>query len=174
MSDSKENRSEPGEGGAPPRPALLDLEIRPYRSLSPRGFVIFMAAISVVSFGAGWAFFLLGAWPVVGFLGLDVALVYLAFRINYRAARRWERLRLTADSLLVARGDEAGEQSRETLQPYWLTLRLAGPQDQPRALLLRSHGRDCEIGRFLGPAERLALAERLRRALASLQANPIR
>ena len=89
----------------PARPALsdaanptvfLDAVLAPHRSLPPAGFLIVMLAFGGLSFVAGILFVLHGAWPVTGFFGLDVGLVYLAFRINYRSARREERIRLVS------------------------------------------------------------------------------
>ena len=54
--------------------------LTPHRSLSPTGFLIFMAVLGGISFVTGMVFLLAGAWPVFGFLGLDVLLVYWAFR----------------------------------------------------------------------------------------------
>ena len=58
-----------------------------------------MALVGGFSFIGGMFFFLLGAWPVVGFLGLDVALVYWAFRANYRAAAAFEEVTVTPSEL---------------------------------------------------------------------------
>ena len=66
-------------------PTLFSAVLTPHRSLSATGFVIVMALVGGVSFAAGIAFLLMGAWPVFGFFGLDVLLIYLAFRANYRA-----------------------------------------------------------------------------------------
>ena len=51
-----------------------------------------MGLIGLVSFAAGAMFFVVGAWPVVGFLGLDLLLIYLAFRASYRSGRAYETL----------------------------------------------------------------------------------
>ena len=72
---------------------LFDATLTPNRSLSPRGFAILMVAVCGVGCVAGLAFFLAGAWPVMGFFGLDVALIYLAFRISFRRAAMHESLR---------------------------------------------------------------------------------
>src|SRR3546814_1874361 len=74
-----------------PGPALFDVELRPHRSLSPRGFLLLMALICAISFTGGLFFYLMGAWPVIGFMGADVLLIYLAFRINYRSGHLVER-----------------------------------------------------------------------------------
>ena len=83
--------------------------LTPHRSLSPKGFAVLMALVCIVSFGTGLLFYLLGAWPVVGFMGLDVALIYIAFKLNYRAARLYETVDLTPGALTVTRVQPSGK-----------------------------------------------------------------
>src|SRR5208283_2627388 len=90
-------------------PVFFDATLSPHRSLPPRGFFWVMAVLAGVSFGASVGFVLLGAWPVTGFFGLDVALVYLAFRLSYRSARQSETVRLTEADLEVQRVGIRGE-----------------------------------------------------------------
>ena len=153
-------------------PVIFDALLTPHRSLSPRGFVILMAAVCAVSFLAGLAFFLMGAWPVVGFLGLDVLLIYLAFRINYHHGRRYESLVLTRDELTVERVDPWGRAARWRFQPVWLQILMDDPPEHHSQLTLRSHGKSVSIGSFLTPAERLDLAKALRRALSDTRSAP--
>ena len=68
-------------------PELFAALLTPHRSLNRTGFVVVMAFLSVVSFATGVAFLMMGAWPVFGFLGLDVLAIYVAFRINFSRAR---------------------------------------------------------------------------------------
>jgi uncharacterized membrane protein len=143
-------------------PAALDVTLRPYRSLSAAGFVILMAVIGLAGCATAVAFFLIGAWPVPGFIGLDVALIYLAFRVNYRRARAWERVTLTRATLTVERGAPGRETKSFTFQPYWLRVEV----DHAKRLLIASHGKRFEIGAFLHPAERRKFGEALRAALA--------
>ena len=79
------------------RTYLFDAILQLNTSLKPRGFMLLMVAIALVSFVAGMIFMLVGAWPVLGFFGLDVAVIYLAFKANYRWARIYETARLTSD-----------------------------------------------------------------------------
>ena len=85
----------------PPDPPIFSAVLRPYRSLSPRGFMLVMLALVACSFTAGLAFWSMGAWPIVGFFGLDILLVQLAFRLNYRQARAREEIRVFRDRLTV-------------------------------------------------------------------------
>lgn len=152
-----------------PSPTLFDAVLSPHRSLSPQGFLVLMAAICAVSFTGGLFFYLAGAWPVVGFLGLDVLLIYLAFKINYRHARTYETLRLTPGHLLVERISHRGKVARWSFQPAWLQVLMDDPPAHHSQLILRSHGRNLVIGAFLTPDERLDLAKALRSALGGLR-----
>jgi len=145
---------------------LFDAELRPHRSLSPQGFVWLMTGLCLVSFIAGLAFYLAGAWPVIGFMGADVLLIYAAFRINYRRAHMRETLQLTPGQLRVRRINHWGEIQTWDFQTYWLQVLLEETPDGDNQLSLRSHGRSLTIGSFLPPRERAEVAAALRQALA--------
>ena len=151
---------------------LFDAVLTPHRSLSPRGFVILMVAICVVSFSAGVGFYLAGAWPVVGFLGLDVLLIYLAFKINYRQGRTYETLHLTRERLLIHRVDHWGDSTEWSFQPTWLQVLIDDPPRRDSQLVVRSHGESLAIGAFLTVDERLDLAKALRAALRDVHRAP--
>jgi len=146
-------------------PLFLDAVVYPHRSLSPSGFLIVMGLICGCSFTVGLLFFLVGAWPVIGFLGLDVLVVYIAFRLNYRAARAYETLKLSDRRLEIVQVDPSGRGRRSEFETAWLAIEMDDPPHRRSKLILRSHGRRLEIGTFLTPAEKLELARAIRRAL---------
>lgn len=147
---------------APALPARFDAVLYPNRSLGPAGFHLLMAAIVLVSAAIGAGFVLVGAWPVTGFLGLDVVLLYLAFRWSYREARRAEFIRLDQDGLTVRRIGPAGEAREWRLEPYWVRVAIDDPDSR---LVLSARGHHLAIGAFLTADERLELARALRTAL---------
>jgi uncharacterized membrane protein len=153
-------------------PARLDVVLYPNRSLGTTGFVALMAAIVLVSVAIGAGFMMIGAWPVTGFLGLDVVLLYLAFRWNYREARRVEFVRLDGDGLSVRRLDPDGRAQSWRFEPYWVRVGLEPVGRHDRRLVLRSHGRQVTIGAFLTQDERLELARALEAALQEHRAAP--
>lgn len=155
----------PKTDSAPDEAPVLDLVLYPHRSLAPRGFIILMAAIAGLSFTIGLIFFLAGAWPIVGFLGLDVAVVYLAFRLNYRAARAYETVRLADGTLEIVKIDAKGRRRRYVLPSAWLKVDLEQRPRRASRLTLRSRGRWLEIGAFLGQEEKDGLADVLRDGL---------
>ena len=146
----------------------------PHRSLPPAAFHVLMLLLGLVSLAMGIGFLLLGAWPICGFFGLDVAAVYVAFRLSYRSARQREILRLAGDDFTVEHVDIYGERRRWRFQPFWLRVVLEERPDESNRLLLASHGRSLVIGDFLGAAVRRELAQNLRTALLRWRAalNP--
>lgn len=139
--------------------------LTPHRSLGPRGFLVFMAALCAISFGTGLLFFLMGAWPVIGFMGLDVLLVYIAFRLNFRALRVYETVDLRPAALTVTRVDPNGREQSWSFNPYWVRLRLDERVGRSSELSLASHGKRLVFGSFLTDPEREDFATALNAAL---------
>ena len=77
-------------------PAIFAAVLTPHCSLSRHGFRLLMTALTAISFASGMAFVLMGAWPVFGFFGLDVLLLYAALELSYRRARAYEQVTVTA------------------------------------------------------------------------------
>ena len=153
-------------------PLLFDAVLTPYRSLSPRGFAILMGTAGLIGFAFGASFIALGAWPIFGFCGLEWLLFYVFFRLNYRAARCQEHIRMTPDAVTIERKDPRGRVQSWSFQPYWLRVEMDDPPVHESQLALASHGRRLTIGSFLSPAERHELALALRAALASARRAP--
>lgn len=146
----------------------------PHRSLPPRSFHLLMLLLGAISVGASLVFVIVGAWPVCGFFGVDMLLLYLAFRISYRSARQHETLRLAGDEFTVERVSIRGERRVWRFQPFWLRIVLEERADESNRLSVASHGRGLVIGDFLPPPSRRELAASLKRALAGWRAalNP--
>ena len=146
-------------------PPFFERVLLPHRSLPSRNFHMLMGLLGLVSVAAGVGFVTVGAWPVIGFFGLDVALVYLAFRLNYRTARQSETIRLAGDVFAVERVSVRGERRNWRFQPFWVKVILEERPDTSNRLLVASHGRSLVIGDFVPPAARRELAVTLRDAL---------
>jgi uncharacterized membrane protein len=137
----------------------------PHRSLSPGGFHLLMAVLALISLAVGVGFVSVGAWPVVGFFGLDVGLVYLAFRLSYRSARQSETIRIAGDAFTVERLDVRGKRRAWRFQAFWTRVILEEISDDSNRLLVASHGRSLVIADFVAPAARRELATTIRDAL---------
>ena len=103
-------------------PVLFSALLTPHRSLNRTGFVLVMTFLSVISFATGIAFLIMGAWPVFGFLGLDVLAIYIAFKINFGRARAREEITVTPSELRVRRVSHRGHVVEWVLNPLWVQL----------------------------------------------------
>ena len=162
----------------PPEPELFSALLTPHRSLNRTGFIVLMGFLSVVSFVAGVAFLLMGAWPVLGFFELDVLVIYWAFKVNFRTARAHEEISLTPSELRVRRVSHRGQVAEWVLNPLWVRLDQQVHEEYGvERLYLVYRGRHVSIGRFLGPDEKASFAKALNAALAAARRgvtyNPI-
>jgi len=156
-------------------PAIFSAVLTPHRSLSRKGFLALMLVAGGASLAMGTTFLLVGAWPVFGFFGLDVLLVYLAFRANYRTARAYEEVTVTAAELTVRKVNHRGRVRQWTLNPLWVRLeRIVHEEFGVERLFLVSQGRRLVIAGFLNPAEKASFAQALTGALGEARRGPTR
>jgi uncharacterized membrane protein len=157
--------AEHADAAAPLGCLFFERVLSPHRSLPPHGFHILMVALGLISLAVGIGFVAIGAWPVIGFFGLDVALVYVAFRLSYRGARRSETIRLAGDAFTVERVSVRGERRAWQFQPFWLQVILEERAGDANRLLVASHGRSLVVGDFVTSPARRELAAAIREAL---------
>jgi len=154
-------------------PELFSARLTPHRSLNRTGFLVLMAFLSAVSFAAGLAFLLMGAWPVLGFFGLDVVAIYWAFRINFRHAKATEEIWVTPSELRVRRISHRGRVVEYVLNPLWVQLdQKTHAEFGIEKLYLVSKGRRVSIASFLGPDEKASFAKALLAALQAARRGP--
>ena len=147
--------------------------MHPHQSLDRAGLLVLLVLVVLASVGLGAAFALAGAWPVSGFLGLDVLLLLVAFHLTRRAGRRAEYIELDAGGLVVRRIEADGRTLQWRFEPYWVRVDMDDPPRHDSRLTLTSHGRSVAVGSFLAPEERLELARALHRALRLYKEPPL-
>lgn len=151
---------------------IFRVNLHPPRSLSGRAARNIVIAMACVTSMIGLIFWVVGAWPVIGFLGVDVILLSLAFYFSFRAARAEERIELHRGNLRVIRISARGTRQEFDFQPYWLQIVLEQGEDEKCELYLRSHGKRFEIAVFLGAKEKIDLAGKLDRWLRQARCSP--
>jgi uncharacterized membrane protein len=154
-------------------PELFSALLTPHRSLNRTGFLVLMGFLTAVSFAAGLAFLLMGAWPVFGFFGLDVLVVYWAFRVNFARGRATEEITVTPSQLRVRRVSHRGHVVEWVLNPLWVQLdRKTHAEFGIERLYLVSRGRRVSIASFLGPDEKASFSKALLAALQAARRGP--
>jgi len=155
------------------QPEIFSALLTPHRSLNRTGFLVVMVFVTLVSFVAGLAFLLMGAWPVVGVFGLDVLAIYWAFRVNFRRAKASEEILVTPSELRVRRISHRGHVVEFVLNPLWVRLdQISHAEYGIEKLYLVSKGRHLSIGSFLGPDEKASFAKALTAALQAAKRGP--
>jgi uncharacterized membrane protein len=139
----------------------------PHRSLSPAGFRWLIRGAIAANLMIGLPMWILGAWPVMGFMGLDVWLLWFLFKRSYLDARRSETLLLTDAELVIDRVSPNGDREQLRLDAYWLRIEW---DERDERLVLTSRGNRAVIGRFLAPSERRNVRDQLKAALAEMRA----
>jgi len=163
------NGLDPGDA----EPVLFSALLTPHRSLNRTGFVLVMTFLSVISFATGIAFLIMGAWPVFGFLGLDVLLIYIAFKINFGRARAREEITVTLSELRVRRVSHRGHVVEWVLNPLWVRLdEVCHAEFGTERIYLISRGRRVTVGSFLGAEEKASFAKALRAGLVAAKRGP--
>lgn len=148
--------------------ATLDLKLMPPPALEGRKALLVVGATALVMLFAGLRFLVLGAWPILPFLIVDLGILVWAFRASARAARAYETLRLDEAGLTVSQVAADGSARSFTLEPALTRAELEELTPPENRLWLRYRGRKLAIGRFLSPAERRDVHAVLRRALGSV------
>jgi uncharacterized membrane protein len=148
--------------------------LTPYRSLGPNGFLILMVCLGMVSFVAGILFWRIGAWPVYGFFGLDMALIWLAFRLNYASARQFEEIRLSSHEILIRKVGPGKRQLEYRFNPLWVRLSIKRIEDEGvTRISLTSRGETVDLGNFLNPDDRTSFAGAMASALAMAKSGGV-
>ncbi|MDB5501088.1 MAG: hypothetical protein JWR89_990 [Tardiphaga sp.] len=154
-------------------PELFSALLRPHRALSRTGFFVLMGFICTVSFAAGLTFLLMGAWPVLGFFGLDALAIWWAFRVNYRRGDATEEITVTPSEIRVRRVSHRGHVVEWVLNPLWVQLdQVSHPEFGIEQLYLVSRGRRVSIARFLGAEEKASFVKALIAALQAAKRGP--
>ena len=148
-------------------PGTFNAVLYPYRSLSPNGFLLLMAFIGITSFVLGLMFAFMGAWPIVGFFGLNAFLIYWAFKLNYKSGLAYETIDIDPRELVLTQFDPKGRSRSIGFSTYWVRVNLFEGRDGRTRLSLSSHGNEIVFGRFLTDDERKDFADALRAAISN-------
>ncbi len=165
--DQNNPKQEPRNGDEHEIP-FFSAVLTPYRSLGPNGFVVLMVLFGGVSFVAGLLFLSIGAWPVFGFFGLDVLLVWLAFRMNYASAKSFEEVVVSRAEVIIRKVGPRKKHLEYRFNPMWVRLAIFREEDEGvTKITLTSRGETVDIGNFLNPDDRTSFAGAMANALAT-------
>ncbi|TPW27980.1 DUF2244 domain-containing protein [Pararhizobium mangrovi] len=149
---------------------VFEALLTPHRSLGRRGFIALMCVFGAVCFANGVVFVIMGAWPVFGFCGLDIALVAGAFWLNYRDGRAREEVSISRTHLHIRKVAPSGRFVDHDFNPFWARFRVARHEEIGiTRMRVSGEGRFTDVGTFLNPDDRETFADAFSGALASVK-----
>jgi uncharacterized membrane protein len=127
-----------------------------------------MGCIALVSFAAGIGFLMIGAWPVFGFFGLDVVLIWWALKRNFRDGKARETITINNHEVSLVKHRPGKQDVEVDFVRSWTRVELETDteRDLIGRLFLVSKGVRTEIGSFLSPDDRKSLCSALNGFLA--------
>jgi uncharacterized membrane protein len=152
--------------------AAHSFDLAPHCSLSERGARLFFASVCVPTFGIAGAATVLGYWPVLPFAGAEMVLLGWALKTNM--ARRFERehIEVTETEVILETSQRAPR--RVVFPRHWAQVKIRRPKSplHPGKLVIESHGRGHEVGKFLTEEERRHLAAELKLLIGGMNQSP--
>ena len=124
-----------------------------------------MFFITIPASYIGISFFIMGAWPVLGFMGLEIILIYVAFKVLFKRSESYEHILLDKDKLKIFYNKKNVTLKEVELEPTWLQVKVEDIYKNKDVLTLSSHGKKIVLGNFLIPKERLKLAKKIQYGL---------
>ena len=147
---------------------LFSALLTPHRSLSRNGFTVVMILAGGVLLVQGFFFFVTGAWPIATFCGLDLIALYVAFKLNYRAAQAREEVRVSRQELLIRKVNPRGQATDHRYNPFWARFRVDRHDEIGiTSMKVTGEGRTTPVGAFLNPDDRETFADAFSNALAT-------
>jgi len=147
---------------------FLNIKIYPNNSLSQKGFYILMIFITLPSLFIGGMFFFMGAWPVLGFMGLELILIYIFFKILFYKNNFYEHITLDKRKFNIHYSNKNKIFNTIALEPTWLKVNI---ENKNKTLVITTHGKTIELGKCLALKEKTNLAETIKSALITWREN---
>lgn len=144
----------------------------PHRSLGRTGFIVLMSLLGGIWLVTGLFFLSIGAWPIFGFFGLDMLAIYIAFKLNYRAARAREEVSVSRLALDIVKTTPSGRSEAHHFNPFWARFRVSRHDEIGiTGMAVEGEGQLVQIGAFLNPDDRESFATAFGRALSTARSG---
>jgi uncharacterized membrane protein len=157
--------------------AARHIDLVPHCSLSVRGAFTFFGLVCFVTLGIAATATLLGYWPVLPFAGAEM--VVLGWALHSNMQRRFERetIEVSETEIVIEhRSVKSGQANphRVVFPRHWARVKIRRPKSPLHRchLVIESHGRVREVGKFLTEEERLQLAVELRQLIGDMNQSP--
>ena len=147
--------------------SLIKLRLEPSKSLRPEGANLVLVILGGFGLVISGSFMVVGAWPVFGFMALDVFLIYIAFQAQYRQSDRGQEITVYNEKIEIKYFKAGTCVKTILLNKYWAKLEHLNSFNRQSKLMFSSHGKFSEIGEFLSLKEKQKLVAELKPLLGN-------
>jgi uncharacterized membrane protein len=145
-------------------PLFMDAVITPHRSLTPRGAMALIGAVTFFDAAMALMFVAIGAAPIPIFLGIGLFAMIVALVVSNRAAMRRERILVSAAEVRVVTQVRGAEQLVWVSPTAFTRVSLADGDDET-SLRLHLSDRALPVAQALSRRERREFARALEAAI---------
>jgi len=138
---------------------LFAVQLSPHRAMNRQGIRWVIALTAVLAAIPGLTFYAMGAWPIMGFMGLDVLLLYWALSHSLRDGDAFEIVTLWPDRLHVRRVSARGRETEESFNPFFVRFVVDRDHEgKVTGLRITTREKQIEIGSFLNADDKARFA----------------
>jgi uncharacterized membrane protein len=152
--------------------AARHIDLIPHVSLSVRGAALFFGLVCFVTIGIAGVATVLGFWPILPFAGAEMLLLGWALHSNMQRRFEREAIEVTDTEVII---EHATATPRRVVFPrHWARVKIRRPKSPLHRgqLVIESHGRGHEVGKFLTEEERRHLAAELQQLIGDMNQSP--
>jgi uncharacterized membrane protein len=152
--------------------AARHFDLAPHCSLTPRTALLFFGSVCFATLGIAGAATIMGYWPVLPFAGAEMLLLGWALKTSMDSRHELESIDVTESEVIIEYSK--GTPRRVVFPRHWARVKIRHPKSPlHRAhLVIESHGRAYEVGRFLSEEERRQLAAHLGLVIGGMNQSP--
>jgi uncharacterized membrane protein len=137
--------------------------LKPNNSATWRFNMMVVASLALIGLLISTFFFIQGLWLIAPFSGLEVVLLLTCLYLCTRSNIQTEVIKFSPDKVIIEQGRTFAEKSWE-YHRTWARIFVRKPRHRghPDQIVIRSHGKELELGSFLNEDDKETLVKKLR------------
>jgi uncharacterized membrane protein len=143
------------------------ITLSPNSSLTGIYRIIFLASISFICFGIATVFYFFGAYLILPFAGIEIAILLIAFYLSFKWSSRKELIYISQEVVKIEKGIHKAEYLWEEFRTF-TSFQIEKDANKSLRLSFRSKGDDVIVGDFLNEEDKNILINEIRNIIDEL------
>ena len=143
------------------------ITLSPNSSLTGVYRIIFLASISFICVGIATVFYFFGAYLILPFAGIEIAILLIAFYLSFKWSSRKELIYISQEIVKIEKGIHKAEYLWEEFRTF-TSFQIEKDANKSLRLSFRSKGDDVIVGDFLNEDDKNILVNEIRNIIDEL------